>query len=111
MTRQRRLSALAFSQIPTVIRVETTPQLTVPCRPIHDWVALLRRALGQCQSQVSTREEGMGGDLGTVPPKFEVGDGPCIRPPPNILIITVIGCEAKYEQTKKLKKEFRRNLG
>jgi len=37
----------------------------------------------------------MGGDLGetggTVPPKFEVGDGPCIRPP-NISKSNFIGC-------------------
>jgi len=46
----------------------------------------------------------MGGDLGMLgddPQKtFEVGDGPCIRPP-NILRSTVMGCEAKYELTKK----------
>ena len=46
----------------------------------------------------------IGGDLGrtggTVPPKFEVGDGPCILPH-NILRSTVMGCEAKYELTKK----------
>jgi len=41
------------------------------------------------------------------PPKFEVGDGPCLRPP-KILRSTVIGCEAKHELTKKI---FRRNLG
>jgi len=29
-----------------------------------------------------------------------VGDGLCIRPP-NILISTVMGCEAKYEMTEK----------
>ena len=29
-----------------------------------------------------------------------MGDGPCIRPP-NILRSTVMGCEAKYELTKK----------
>jgi len=43
------------------------------------------------------------GDLGrtggTVPPKFEVGDGPCIRPP-NILTHIVIGCEAEHELSK-----------
>ena len=44
----------------------------------------------------------MGADTGrTVPRKFEVGDGPCIRPP-NILRSTVIGCDAKYELTKKV---------
>jgi len=44
--------------------------------------------------------------LGTALPKFEVGDGPCIRLP-NILRSTVIGCEANYELTKKgLKEEF-----
>ena len=43
----------------------------------------------------------MGGDLGeTVPPKFEVGDGPCIRPP-YIWRKSVISCEGKYEVTKK----------
>src|SRR6218665_3853812 len=47
-----------------------------------------------------------GGDLGrlhggTVPPKkFDVGDGPCIRPP-NILRRSVVGCARKYEQSKK----------
>ena len=46
----------------------------------------------------------MGGDLGgtggTVPPKFEVGGGPCVHPS-NILRSTVMGCEAKYKLTKK----------
>jgi len=46
----------------------------------------------------------MGGDLGgvrgTVPTKFEVGDGPCIRPP-NISKSSVIGCVSKYEVTEK----------
>src|SRR6218665_2899472 len=38
---------------------------------------------------------------GTVPPKkFDVGDGPCIRPP-NILRRSVVGCARKYEQSKK----------
>jgi len=47
----------------------------------------------------------MGGDLGgTVLPKFEVGDGPCIHPP-NILRSTVIGCEANYELIKKFVKD------
>ena len=42
---------------------------------------------------------------GDGPPKFEMGDGPCIRL--NILRSTVIGCEAKYELIKKgLKEEF-----
>ena len=45
------------------------------------------------------------GDRPTVgrrsPQESEVGDGPCIRPP-NILRSTVIGCEAKYELTKKV---------
>jgi len=43
----------------------------------------------------------MGGDLGglgEVPSKFEVGDGPCIRPP--ILREVVIECVTKYELTK-----------
>jgi len=52
----------------------------------------------------------MGGDLGrtggTVPQNLRWGDGPCILPP-NILRSTVIGCEAKYELTKKgVKEEF-----
>ena len=45
----------------------------------------------------------MGGDLGRLgdgPLKFEVGDGPCIRPP-NILRSSVVGCARKYEQSKK----------
>jgi len=49
----------------------------------------------------------MGGDLGgwgRSPPKFEVGDGPCIRPS-NILRSSVIECEAKYELTKNGVKE------
>ena len=43
-----------------------------------------------------------GGDLGRLgegPAKFEVGDGPCIRPP-NILRSSVVGCGRKYEQSK-----------
>ena len=51
------------------------------------------------------------GGLGRrLPPKFEVGDSSCIRPdrPPNILISTVIGCEAKYELTEK--RVSRRNI-
>src|SRR6218665_1110898 len=40
------------------------------------------------------------GDWGTVPKKFEVGDGPCIRPP-NILRNSVVGCVRKYELSKK----------
>ena len=48
----------------------------------------------------------MGGDirgLGDGPPKFEVGDGSCLRPPIfcevlfNISRSAVIGCEAKYK--------------
>src|SRR6218665_2663574 len=39
-------------------------------------------------------------DWGTVPPKFEVRGRP-MHPSPNILRSTVIGCEAKYELTKK----------
>ena len=45
----------------------------------------------------------MGGDLGglgAVLPKFEVGDGPCIRPS-NISWSSVIGCVWKYELSKK----------
>jgi len=51
---------------------------------------------------VTTTGGDLGGTGGTVLPQFEVGDGPCIRPP-NILISrpTVIGCEAKYELSKK----------
>ena len=41
------------------------------------------------------------GDCGDGTPKFEVGDGPCIRPP-NISRSRVIGCVAKYELTKKV---------
>ena len=40
------------------------------------------------------------GTGGRPSPKFEVGDGPCIRHP-NVLRSIVIGCEAKYELTKK----------
>ena len=40
------------------------------------------------------------GNWGDGFPKIWNGDGPCIRPP-NILRSTVIGCEAKYELTKK----------
>jgi len=50
------------------------------------------------------RESGRGGGLkgsgGTVPPKSDVGDGPCIRRP-NILRSSVVGCARKYEQSKK----------
>jgi len=41
----------------------------------------------------------MDGYIG-VPPKFEVGDGPCIRPP-NIWRSSVIGSVEKYEQKKR----------
>src|SRR6218665_116306 len=55
---------------------------------------------------------GRGGDLGGLggrsPSKFEVGDGPCIRPggrpmhpSPNILRSSVVGCARRYEQSKK----------
>jgi len=42
-------------------------------------------------------------------PKFEVGDGPCIRPP-IFLRSTVVGCEEKYNLTKKRcqKRDFSR---
>src|SRR6218665_546431 len=40
------------------------------------------------------------GGWGTVPPKFEVGDGPCIRPS-NILRSSVVGCVRTYEKSKK----------
>ena len=37
------------------------------------------------------------GGMGDGHPKtFEVGDGPCIRPPPNISRSGVIGCVCKY---------------
>ena len=39
------------------------------------------------------------GTGGTVPPKFEVGDGPCIRPP-NILRSSVVGCARKHKKSK-----------
>src|SRR6218665_3950939 len=45
----------------------------------------------------------MGGDLegtGERSPKFEVGNGPCIRPP-NIFRSSVTASVAKYELTKK----------
>src|SRR6218665_1586851 len=45
-----------------------------------------------------------GGDLGRTggrPPKFEVGERPMHPSLPNISRTTVIGCEAKYELTKK----------
>jgi len=52
--------------------------------------------------------ECMGGDLGgtggTVDPKFEVGGRP-MYPPPNILRSAVIGCDEKYELTRKGVKE------
>jgi len=51
---------------------------------------------------------GMGGDQGGLrdgPPNLS-GDGPCLRPP-NILITTVIGFEAKFEMTKIGHEEFR----
>src|SRR6218665_3861173 len=35
------------------------------------------------------------------PPKLEVGDGPCIRPSPNILRSSVVGCALKHEQSLK----------
>ena|SRR6218665_116471 len=47
---------------------------------------------------------------GTVPPKFEVGDGPCIRPP-NILRSSVVGCARKYEKSKKRCFLVRKGLG
>jgi len=50
------------------------------------------------------KKHAMGGDLGGTggwsPSNFEVGDGPCIRPP-NISRSGVTGCVAKYEHTKK----------
>ena len=41
------------------------------------------------------------GDWGTVPQKFEVGDGPCIRPP-NTLRSGVFGCVRKHGMSKKM---------
>ena len=41
------------------------------------------------------------GTGGTAPKKFEVGDGPCIRPP-NIFRSSVVGCVRKYELSKKV---------
>jgi len=38
--------------------------------------------------------------VGDGPPKFEVGDSLCIRPP-NISRSSVIGCVRKYELSKK----------
>ena len=35
------------------------------------------------------------------PQSFRWGDGPCIRPPPNILRSSVVGCARKYEKSKK----------
>ena len=43
----------------------------------------------------------LGGTGGDGPPKFEVGDGSCIRPPSNILRSSVVGCARKYEKGKK----------
>jgi len=48
----------------------------------------------------------MGVDLGGLwghPPKFEVGDLPCIRLP-NIWRSSVKGCAGKYEVSTKVKK-------
>jgi len=41
------------------------------------------------------------GTPGTVPQNLKWGDGPCIRPPSNILRNNVIRSVAKYELTKK----------
>jgi len=49
----------------------------------------------------------LSGTGGRSPKKFEVGGSP-MHPSPNILRTSVIGCEAKYELTKKI---FRRNFG
>src|SRR6218665_2957740 len=51
----------------------------------------------------------LGGTGGTAPKKFEVGDDPCIGPPPIFReVLSVVGCARKYEQSKKhgLIKEF-----
>ena len=39
--------------------------------------------------------------MGDGPPKFEVGDGPCIGPP-NIFRSSVVGWARKFEQSKKI---------
>ena len=48
----------------------------------------------------TSRGGDLGGNGGTVPPKFEVwGGGLCIRPP-NIFRSSVVGRARKYEQSK-----------
>ena len=56
---------------------------------------------------LSHRGGDLEGDWGDGPPKFEVGDGPCIGPP-NIQRSSVVRCVRKDEQSKKigLIKEF-----
>ena len=53
----------------------------------------------QCFCSNKGRGGDLGGTGGTVPPTFQVGDGPCIRPP-NILRSSVVGCARKNEQSK-----------
>ena len=43
----------------------------------------------------------LGGTGGTVPPKFEVGDGPSIGPP-NIMRSSVVGWARKPKESKKI---------
>ena len=47
--------------------------------------------------------------LGTVPPKFEVGDGPCIRPPPAYFEKLCFQMRAKI-RTEEKKVSSPRNL-
>ena len=72
-----------------------------PCRPGQCHSGSCHS--GPCHSGQGRRPRGTGGR----PPKFEMGDGPCIRPP-NILRSSVVGCAQKYEQSKKkgIIKEF-----
>ena len=67
-------------------------------------ISYAKYSRGFCVMASDIRERrSMSGDLGgtwrTVPPKFEVGDDPCIRLP-NILRSSVIGCVWKYELSK-----------
>ena len=49
---------------------------------------------------MNQRRRPRGGLGGRSPKKFQVGDGPCIRPP-NVFRSSVVGCARKYEQGKK----------
>src|SRR6218665_864964 len=55
-------------------------------------------------SNDDTHRRRYGGNCGTAPRKYEVGDGTCIRIP-NILRSSVVGIVKKYELTKKGVKE------